>query len=199
MSQLSQPTLGTRVSSSHLTPIKSQPPQLDSRRYARHRPGYPASFGQNRPPRLDHSSHGIKTRHSFKKGSGSNELNTAIKLQIYIGIWDKNSDCGPSWLGFLGPGVFVVEVGVFSWFQINWTYIVHFIQFVIILFWIFSELWTKPSPSEIKTVPLFYPMYSKYIYPIPIPSNTYCVKGNIYPIILKNQKHKRLPLKTESF
>ena len=161
--------------------------------------GYPASFGQNRPPRLDHSSHGIKTRHSFKKGSGSNELNTAIKLQIYIGIWDKNSDCGPSWLGFLGPGVFVVEVGVFSWFQINWTYIVHFIQFVIILFWIFSELWTKPSPSEIKTVPLFYPIYSKYIYPIPIPSNTYCVKGNIYPIILKNQKHKRLPLKTESF
>ena len=161
--------------------------------------GYPASFGQNRPPRLDHSSHGIKTRHSFKKGSGSNELNTAIKLQIYIGIWDKNSDCGPSWLGFLGPGVFVVEVGVFSWFQINWTYIVHFIQFIIILFWIFSELWTKPSPSEIKTVPLFYPIYSKYIYPIPIPSNTYCVKGNIYPIILKNQKHKRLPLKTESF
>jgi len=144
-----------------------------------------ASFGQNRPPRLDHSSHGIKTRHSFKKGSGSNELNTAIKLQIYIGIWDKNSDCGPSWLGFLGPGVFVVEVGVFSWFQINWTYIVHFIQFIIILFWIFSELWTKPSPSEIKTVPLFYPIDSKYIYLIPIPPILIVSKEIYIPLFWK--------------
>ena len=39
---------------------------------------YPASFGQNRPPRLIHSSHGIKTRHSFKKGSGSNQLKSNI-------------------------------------------------------------------------------------------------------------------------
>ena len=58
----------------------------DRRSFYGVQPSDHASFGQNRPPRLDHSSHGIKTRHSFKKGSGSNELNTAIKLQIYIGI-----------------------------------------------------------------------------------------------------------------
>ena len=57
-------------------------------------------IGQKDPPQKENGIFFQKLDRSFKKGSGSNELNTAIKLQIYIGIWDKNSDCGPSWLGF---------------------------------------------------------------------------------------------------
>ena len=51
-------------------------------------------------------------------------------------------------------GPFVVEVGDFSWFQINLTYIVHLIQFLIILFWLFSDFWSKRSPSEFKKIVL---------------------------------------------
>ena len=44
----------------------------------KNRVALPASFGQKHPPRLGQSSHGIKTRQIFKKGSGSNQLKSNI-------------------------------------------------------------------------------------------------------------------------
>ena len=116
---------------------------------------YPASFGQNRPPRLTTARMAIKLDRSLKKRVRKQSVKVEYLIQAYINIWDQNSDWVPVLTIFLGLGVFVVEVGLFPWFQINWTYTVHFIQFLIILFWLFSEFKKNRPPQNSKPSPFF--------------------------------------------
>jgi len=61
---------------------------------------YPASFGQKHPPRLGQSSHGIKTRQIFKKGSGSNQLKSNIWFKYILISETKTAIWFRSWLFF---------------------------------------------------------------------------------------------------